>query len=317
MDGRGKPGDGSRDRSRLAAAGIPFRQGVVDGIDFDGRSVRVDGDSVAYDFLVLALGCEPRMDLVKGEVSKHPNLYTSDGALAARDALRKLESGKVLIAIAGIPIKCPPAPYEAAFLIDDLLKKSGRRDRVSIEVVTPQPMSIPAAGPVACTNVEGRMGQRGIAFHNSTPIDSVTADGVVAGGETLSADLLILVPPHRPPAAVGQWVTVDPATLATDRDEVFAIGDLVEMKTGAGLPFPKAGIFAEQHGAVVAAKIAGKEAKFTGDGYCWLETGNGEATMVKGNFFSSPPDVAIAEPSAENLTAKLDFERERLERWLP
>ena len=332
LDGRSRPGEGTRPRSGLERAGIDFRQGKVEAIEADRRHVRIDGETVGYDFLVLALGAQPRPELVPGGLGGNPNLYDVEGAAEAGRRLADLDRGRVMILIAGIPIKCPPAPFEAAFLIDDLLRRAGRRDRVEIEVVTPQPMSIPAAGPAACALVEGRFGSKGIGFRPNAQVESVEPGRVVLkGGDALGADVLLVVPPHRPPEVVtesgigaeGGWVAADPATLAAGPEGVFAVGDIVAMQTGAGLPFPKAGIFAERHGEVVArnlaATIAGREgeARFDGAGYCFLEVGGGEATMVVGNFLASPPDVTIVDSSPEHLEAKSAFERERLERWLP
>jgi sulfide:quinone oxidoreductase len=332
LDGRSTPGEGSRPRTSLNRTGIPFRQGAVEAIDAERREVRVDGDHLGYDFLVMALGARPRPDLVPGGLGDNPNLYDAEGAVEAGRRLADLDRGRVVILIAGIPIKCPPAPFEAAFLVDDLLRRSGRRDRVEIEVVTPQPMSIPAAGPAACALVEGRLGSKGIGFRPNAVVESVeTGRVVLQGGDVLQADLLLVVPPHRPPEVVagsglggeGGWVPADPATLAAGPDGLFAVGDLVAMQTGAGLPFPKAGIFAERHGEVVgrnlAATIAGQAppARFDGQGYCFLEVGGGEATMVVGNFLASPPDVTIVDSSPERLAEKGAFERERLDRWLP
>lgn len=332
LDGRSRPGEGTRARSGLDRAGIPFRQGTVEAIDLAGRRVRIDGETLGYDFLIVALGAEPRADLVPGDPDGNPNLYTVEGAEAAGGRLRGLEEGRVLIAIAGVPIKCPPAPYEAALLIDDLLRRRDRRGRVEIEALTPQPMSIPAAGAAACAHVEGRLAERGIRFRPNARTELVERGRVVlAGGQTEEADLVLVVPPHRPPPVVkesgltgdGEWVPVDPRTLGTEHDRVFAVGDVVEMATGAGLPFPKAGVFAERQGEVVgknvAAMIRGEEptGAFDGSGYCFLEVGGGMASMVTGNFLASPPEVSIAEPAPEHLEAKVAFERERLERWFP
>lgn len=330
LDGRTGRGEGVRDRSNLSGRGIPFRQAAVEAIDLDRRWVQVDGDAMGFDFLVVALGAMPRADLVPGDAAANPNLYTVDGAEEAGRRLADLEQGRILIVIAGVPYKCPPAPYEAAFIMDDVFRRTGRRDRIEIEVITPQPMSIPAAGPAACTHVEGHLKAKGIRFRPKTTIEGVDRDRVtLAGGDTLEGDLVILVPPHRPPAPVkesglcgdGEWVPVDTATLASAHENVFAIGDVVDMATGAGLPFPKAGVFAERHGEVVgrniAAMVAGRdpEESFDGYGYCFLESGGGMASMVKGNFLAAPPDVAITEASPEHLEAKVAFERERLERW--
>lgn len=332
LDGRSSPGEGERSRASLRDAGIPFRQGTVEGVEVEGRRVRVDGEDFGYDYLVLALGAQPRPDLVPGSSDGNPNLYAAEGAREAASRLRELERGLVLIAIAGVPYKCPPAPYEAAFLIDALLRRMDRRGDVQVDVLTPQPMSLPVAGPAACAVVEGRLAGQGIGFRPKTRIASMEPGRVVTdGGEALEADLVLLVPPHRPPSVVeetgltgdGEWVQVDPGTLATQADGVFAIGDAVELTTGGGMPFPKAGVFAERQGEVVARNIAaavsGNEPAeaFEGSGHCFLEVGDGAATLVSGNFMASPPQVTIAEPSPEYLEAKVAFERERLERWFP
>lgn len=332
LDGRTKRGEGERARSGLDRAGIRFRQGTVEAIDPAGREVRVDEDALPFDFLVVALGAQARPDLVPGEVDGNPNVYSVDGAEASGRRLAELDRGRVVVAVAGVPYKCPPAAYEAAFLVDDVLRRAGRRDNVGIDVLTPQPMSIPAAGPVACAHVEGRLGSRNIGFHTNIKLERLDPGRVVlAGGEAMEADLLMVIPPHRPPQVVadgglipkGEWVTVDPRTLATEHDCVFAIGDVVAMETGGGLPFPKAGVFAERHGEVVgrniAATVSGREPAdtFDGVGLCFLEVGGGEASFVSGNFLASPPEVTIADPSPEHLQFKLTFERERLDRWLP
>jgi sulfide:quinone oxidoreductase len=332
LDGRASPGQGTRDRTTLSHAGIPFRHGRVEALDRDARQVRVDGTDISYDFLILALGAQQRIDLVPGDPGGNPNLYTMEGAAEAGRRLRDLEAGHVVIAIAGVPYKCPPAPYEAAFLIDDLLRRDGRRERVELEVLTPQPMSVPAAGPAACSAIEGRLATKGIRFRPKTNLSEARPGGLTLDdGDSVRADLLVLVPPHRPPALVDDsglagesgWAKIDPATLRTDDERVFAVGDVVEMATGTGLPFPKAGVFAESHGEVVGrnlvAAVAGREpeAAFDGFGFCFLEVGGGKASMVRGNFLASPPEVTIEQDAPEHLAAKERFESERLERWFP
>lgn len=175
------------------------------------------------------------------------------------------------------------------------------------------------------------MADRAIHFRPNAAVERFEPGRVVAGVQTIDADLFLVVPPHRPPRVVtesgltgdGEWVPVDPKTLGTNREGVYAVGDIIEMKTGTGLPFPKAGVFAEQHGRVAAENIAAQVAgsrpaqAFDGEGYCFLELGGGQASMVKGNFLTTPPDVEIGSASPLNLQAKRDFETERLDRWLP
>ncbi|MGH2740271.1 MAG: FAD-dependent oxidoreductase, partial [Actinomycetota bacterium] len=201
-----------------------------------------------------------------------------------------------------------------------------------MQVLTPQPMSMPAAGPATCAQVEGRLKTQDIRFRPLAQTEDVQPGRVtLSGGDTVEAEVLILVPPNRPPPVVresgltgdGDWVQVDPSTLATEHQRIYAIGDVVEMQTGAGLPFPKAGVFAERHGEVVARNIAAAVAdrapseEFEGFGYCFLEVGGGAASMVRGNFLAQPPAIEIGDAAPEHLESKEAFERDRLARWFP
>ena len=102
---------------------------------------------------------------------------------------------------------------------------------------------------------------------------------------------------------------------------MYAIGDVTAIPLASGMPLPKAGVFAHAQGEVVAARIADQlagrapTATFDGHGMCFLETGHGRATMVRGNFYASPPDVALAEATEEHLAAKHAFETDRLAAW--
>lgn len=330
LDGRSTRSEGTRDRARLRERGLPYRQTKVSAIDPERRRVSLNGESVSYDYLILALGAQPRVDLVPGNTQGVFNLFSADGAEQIGARLQDFDRGRIVIAIAGLPFKCPPAPYEAAFIIDDLMRRNGRRGQVEIEVTTPQPSSLPAAGQAACDEVEATLAARRIRFRSKAPVERVEPRSVaLSGGMTVEGDVIVVVPPHRPPSVVkesgltgsGEWVKADPRTLATADERVFAIGDLTEMQTGAGLPFPKAGVFAERHGEVVAgniaAMIAGRDPQefFSGEGYCFLEVGGGVASRVQGNFLEAPPNITVAEPSVEALAAKQSFEQERLRRW--
>jgi len=122
-------------------------------------------------------------------------------------------------------------------------------------------------------------------------------------------------------AAPGGWVTVDPGTLATSFRGVYAVGDCTVIMLAHGLPLPKAGVFAEAQGYVVAERIAAElsgsrpMATFAGEGVCYAEVGGGLATEVRGRFLADPPLVAIASPSPDGLAAKRAFEAERLASW--
>jgi sulfide:quinone oxidoreductase len=118
------------------------------------------------------------------------------------------------------------------------------------------------------------------------------------------------------------WVPVDARTLETEFPGVYAIGDVVHIAMANGMPLPKAGVFAEAMGQVVADRIAaafaGQEsrAEFKGEGGCYLEVGGGQAMMVQGRFLTEPaPEVELTEASPQYLDEKRTFETQRLQTW--
>ena len=234
-----------------------------------------------------------------------------------------------MLGIFGVPYKCPPAPYEMALLISDALKARGVK--AEIEVFSPQPMSIPILGQASCDLIEDRLEDKGIAFLPNHKANSVEAGEVIFADERRPYDLLLGVPPHRPPAVVREsglvdksgWVSVNARTLETQFSNVYAIGDVVQIMMANGKPLPKAGVFAEGMGETVAERIAAKfngqepQATFKGEGGCYLEVGNGRAMMVTGNFLAEPaPEVTLTPALPAYLKEKRSFEKQRLEKWL-
>jgi sulfide:quinone oxidoreductase len=192
-------------------------------------------------------------------------------------------------------------------------------------------MSLPVLGKAGCESLEGRMAGAGIEFRPDSKAERVEDGHVaIAGGGELPFDLLFGVPPHRVPRVVvdaglaeqGGWVKVNPRTLETSFDGVYAVGDVTAIPMANKQPMPKAGVFAEGEGEVVAeriaARLAGREpsATFAGEGFCFLEIGNGQAQFVRGNFLADPePQVELTTPSAESLAEKSRFEQGRLDAW--
>ena len=138
------------------------------------------------------------------------------------------------------------------------------------------------------------------------------------------------MPPHRPPAVVTDsgltaghgWIAVDPGTLATYHEGVYAVGDVNLIPLANGLPLPKAGVMAELQGLrvarAIAAELRGEEppAPFDGSGYCPVELGEDSAALVEGDWYAEPePVVRIEGPSPERAGEKRAFETEHLERW--
>ena len=328
--GIGTIDDGSRSREMLDAHGIRFLQQEVTAIDPGRRAASLDGETLDGDHLVVALGAEPRADLVPGLDEHGFNAWARPEIPKLAAALEEFDGGRLAIAIAGVPYKCPPAPYELSMLLEEWLRGRGLRDATELSVTTLQPMLLPNAGKEGSVWVGEQLDERGIAHAAGRKIDHVDDRKVLFEDGELEFDLLIGVPPHRPPKVVaesalageGGWIKVDPGTLATGHDGTYAVGDCTAIKLANGLPMPKAGIVAELEGTRVAAAIAAdlrgepEPPPFDGRGYCFIEMGRAKASLVEGEFFAEPePSVNVREPSADNAEEKRRFEAERLERW--
>lgn len=325
MVGRRQPEDFTRSLERLAARGVDLRQGSVTRIDPQRREVDIDGATLACDAMVIALGAEYAPETVPGLPEAGLNIYTMEGALAARAALSRFAGGRIAFLTAAPLYKCPAAPYEAAMLAEALMRRRGLRDRTQIAIHAAEPAPMPVAGPVAGEQIRTILERKGIAYFPQRQVTRVE-NGVLhfSAGQTADFDLLIYVPPHRAPAVVREaglcgesgWVPVDRATLATKFPDVWAIGDVTTIPLKMGRPLPKAGVFAHGQAEVVAQNIAAAwsgraaTARFNGHGLCFLEVGGGMAGIGSGNFYAEPlPDVRLRQPNPFWHLGKLLYEK--------
>lgn len=314
----------------LNAKGIEYLNDEVATIDLGSKRVQAKGHGwIEYDYLIVALGTELAPDKIPGFVERGYNLYDAQHVPKLREKLLSLQSGKVAIAIMGMPYKCPPAPYEASMIIDSILSRQGTRSSVQIDIYSPAPIAMPAAGPQVSGNVVEIISQRGITFHPSHKLKSVSDKLEFENGSKAEYDVLAGIPQHKVPEVVrnsglteGDWVAVDKSTMKTRFANVFAIGDVTEIKVGAGA-VPKAGIFAEEQGKVAARQIIDEIedrpalTTFAGQGYCFMEMGNGRAGYLAGDFFNpAGPQLRLEAPSEQNFQKKQDFERTRVKEWL-
>lgn len=319
---------------RLAKRGVQFVQAEVTGIDPAARRVETSAGTLEADALLVALGAEvstAHRELVGGPGAF--NLYVADQLPALRGALAEIDGGPVLLAILGVPLKCPPAPFEAALIVEDLLRRRGVRDRVQVAVATPQPMTMPVAGRDASQYVAAQLAGRGIELLTQHAVRSVDADRrtVRFGDESeFPYRILIGVPGAAPPpvvresalAAASGWIEPDRRSLRTAFERVYAAGDCTVVPT-ATFPVPKAGVYAAGEGEVAARNIVrdllgtGDEASFDGQGACFLELPGKSVALVEGNFFAEPePVVHVSEATEANFRAKQDYEQARLGAWL-
>ena len=330
LSGARRPSQISAPLGRLVRAGVELVQAEVQAVDLERRRITTTAAELGYDRLVVALGTELAPEALPGLAEAGHIVYSLAGATAARKALADFEGGRIVVLVSRLPFKCPAAPYETAFLTRALLKKRGLGDRSDVAVYTPEPFPMPTAGAVVGQALAAMLSEHGIGFHPGKTVESVDAgkrELLLSGGERVGFDLLLAVPPHRPPEPIRRsalasetgYIPVDAGTLATRVEGVYAIGDVTTIPIGGGKFLPKAGVFAHAEAEVVARRIAAELAgqaasiQFDGKGACFVELGGGQAAYASGNFYAGGgPEMRLRRPGRIWHWAKVALEQQ----WL-
>jgi sulfide:quinone oxidoreductase len=316
-----------RNLSSLKKKGIDIVRDEVLSIDPENRIVKTKNDQFSFDYLIIALGAEYDLDLVPGFKEHAHHIYDLKSALRLQKAIQEFSGRDVAVGVSRTPFKCPAAPYEAALLLDHHFKKKGLGGKIKIRFFSPESNPLPSAGPDAGKGTLDFMSSRGIETMFRVKLKEVRpGEAVFDNGTTLPFDLLFAVPPHRCPQSVVDagltdqtgWIPVDPATMQTKHDHVYAVGDVTSVPTPSGfVPYlPKAGTFAHgqadtvAHNLGVEIKGRGTKTTYDGNGECFLMTGGDEAAFVKGTWFAKPhPDIKFHSPSHTLYEQRVAFEK--------
>jgi sulfide:quinone oxidoreductase len=325
MFGRADAADVRYDYGRISKPGVRFVRSEIRAIDPVARQVETDAGVFAADILVIALGADLHPEATPGLAEGGHDFYSPESAFALRDVLAAFPGGDVLVAVTSTPFKCPPAPSEAALLVDDLLRTKGVRHRSTVTLVMPLPVPIPPS-PDASKLLLEEFERRAIRWVPSSLVrrlDGARSTAVLADGTELPYQLALAVPVHRAPDVVVRagltvdgWIPVDPYSLETRFPGVYAIGDVTSVGT------PKAGVFAEGQAVVVSERIAAtmrdsnSEAQYGGRGVCYLQFGTDQVALVDVTFRpGASPTGGLEGPSPAYLHDKTTFATERVQRW--
>lgn len=308
----------------LVKPGVRFVPAAVTAIDPVAKRVETDAGTFDADVLVVALGADLDPGATPGLLEGGHEFYTEAGAFALRDVLAEFDGGRVIVGVTKPPFKCPPAPSETALLMHDFLTARGLRDRSEIALVMPLPVPIPPS-PAASEAVLAAFAERGIEFLPESGVASLDPDRKVANlsdGTARPYDLFLGIPVHRVPPVVEAsgmtvdgWIPVDPRTLETSFPDVYAAGDVTSVGT------PKAGVFSERQGGVIADAIVarargGDAPEYDGRGICYLEFGADGVARVDVQFVPGEAPRGVFEPASAALAAdKAEFGRTRIHRW--
>ncbi len=277
--------------------------GEIASVDPTARTVNlVDGLPLSYDYLVLATGSRIVPEAIEHFDTEAEHFYTAEAALELRKALDAFTGGRIVIGIAGMPYKCPPAPLEVAFLIEAELRQRGLRDKTELHFCSPigRAFTIESVSDMATPILEAK----GIELHTFFNVETIDADRHVVQsleGEELPYELLILVPPHKGQQflmdsglapAPGGWLPTDRATLQVGgRPDIFALGDATD------LPLSKAGSTAHFEAPVVTERILAavegrtvdhKHGDYLGKVMCFFEIGDGKGTLLQFDYDHPP-----------------------------
>ncbi|HEY6885677.1 MAG TPA: FAD/NAD(P)-binding oxidoreductase, partial [Nitrososphaeraceae archaeon] len=328
---------------KLEAKGIRFLNDEITSIDHSENAIttKMNNDKLQYDYLIIALGSELAPKRIEGFEDNNEccfNVYDSQQIKSLRQRILALKSGRVVVCIADIPYKCPPAPYEISLLINDILITNGTRESIDLSMYVPTPISLPAAGVKVSQDVVKLLNDNHIKFYPTHKLKRVLDKKTIEfeNGNKTSYDLLILVPHHQLPQVIKtsglledtdqRWINVDRFTLRTKYSNVFAIGDVTEIRVDNAITVPKAGIFAEGEAKAVSQQIINEirnsdsdkeRTKFDGRGFCFMEVGDKKAGYIDVDLYNEAgPTTRLEPPSGEFYQKKLDFERSRINEWL-
>lgn len=325
MVGRRKKQEITRQTRQMQAAGADVVCSEARTVDITKKTVRTkDGQTYSFDQLILATGAIATKPNTKELARAGHNLYTVDGALAINAAIKNFKGGEIVIVVTSLPYRCPPAVYEAAFLLNEWFTKVGSRDSVNISIHTPEVSPFQQTGTKVGQAFSKKLQKHKISLHTEQRfknVDPVKKIIYFEAGE-VPYDLLIYIPRHITPGVISNsglsgetgWVSVDPFTLETCHQDIYAIGDVNHILLPSGLAMPKVGAFAHFQSLVVADNILTKLGHkpparfFGGKSACVIETGS-TAFAVLGNLYKHQPPFMVLPENRFWLSGKWFVEK--------
>lgn len=287
-------------------------KGKIDKVKPKENKVKMaDGGELNYDILIVATGAKIAPEETEGMKGSewHKSVfdfYTFEGSLALRNKLRNWEGGKLVVHITEMPIKCPVAPLEFAFLADSFFKHKHMRDKVEITYVTP--LSGAFTKPKATEALEHLLEEKHIKIESDFAIEHVDNEKkeiVDYGGRAIPFDILVTVPTNKGDEVMERsgmgddlnYVPTNKATLQSkEYANVFVLGD------ASNIPASKAGSVAHFEAEILTENILryikGEPLKeeFDGHANCFIETGNGKALLIDFNYTHEPVEGSFPFP---------------------
>jgi sulfide:quinone oxidoreductase len=328
-----EPDEIVRKRDRQLKKGIHYHQCPIDSVDIEANSVTLgNGTTLDYDVLLVATGAVLQPEETEGMtgpgwMESVFTFYDMEGSTALAAKLDEFESGHLVINVIDMPIKCPVAPLEFAFLADWYFTDKGVRDDVTITYVTPLDGAF--TKPTASATLGSLLEEKGIELvteFNTGEVDGEARKLIGYDGREIDFDIAVVVPLHGGAAYVANspglgdelgFIPTDNATLQSKiKPNIFVVGD------AADLPASKAGSVTHFEGEVLVenmeAFLDGKPIEHSYDGHanCFIETGFSKALLIDFNYenepvtghYPGPIGLPLLKESRANHLGKLMFQ---------
>jgi sulfide:quinone oxidoreductase len=297
--GQMMPDELYRDQASLLESSIDFHVDPVEQFELDKNQVKTKSGKVyMYDVMVIATGSRIVPEQIPGLAEGAETFYSEAGAVKMFKRLREFQGGKIAVVV-GVPHKCPIAPVEVIFSLNDYFKARGIRDKVAIKYHYPIGR-IHTIKEVA-TWAKPEFDRMGIEYETLFNVKEVDVENKVVKSEEdteYAYDLLIAIPPHRGMEVIeknglgeGGWIPTDRHKLTMNgHDNVYVVGDTTNLpvsKTGSAAHF-EAEVISENISSII--KIGTPVKDYDGKVYCFIETGHDSATYAMFNY-QNPPDL--------------------------
>lgn len=287
-------------------------------IDKDNNTVKlVNGEELSYEILIIATGCKTVPDEIMGLKGYLWNkdifdFYSPVGTAKLAEKLKTWAGGHLVVHVAEMPIKCPVAPLEFAFLADSFFRNKKMRDKVKITYVTPLSGAFTKE---KCTQaLSYLLKDKNIEIIPDFAIERVDNENkklIDYSGSEISFDLLVTVPtnmgsPVIEASGIGDELNFVPTHKHTlqslVKENIFVIGD------ATNVPASKAGSVAHFEAEILTENIEryikGKPLKedFDGHSNCFIETGNNKALLIDFNYEIEPVEGKFPFPKVGPLS---------------
>ena len=282
---------------------VNYIQKKIEKILPEENKVVLEDETLDYDVLIIATGSKiapEETEGLLGSLWKKDifDFYTYEGSLALRNKLRNWEGGKLVIHITEMPIKCPVAPLEFAFLADSFFRKKGMRDKVDITYVTP--LTGAFTKPTCSSALAYLLKEKNIHMEADFAIEHVdneTKEIVDYEDKRIPFDLLVTVPTNMGDEVIEKsglgddlnFIPTDHNTLQSlAHENIFVIGD------ATNVPASKAGSVAHFQAETLTDNILlyidgyPLKKEFDGHANCFIETGDDKALLIDFNYVTEP-----------------------------